>query len=95
WLVGYQFPSLTQFFSRVEDLVVTVGASDVTYHEPRRNLEATLKKQGEIKVLSEGLRATHHRMVKHVSKDGQLLGPLWAKLSDTLFAMFSRYVSTW
>lgn len=31
-------------------------------------------------------------MVKHVSKDGQLLGPLWAKLSDTLFAMFSRYV---
>lgn len=50
WLVGYQFPSLTQFFARVEDLVVTVGAADVTYHEPRRNLESTLKKQGDMKV---------------------------------------------
>lgn len=50
WLVGYQFPALTSFFARVEDLVVTVGAADVTYHEPRRNLEATLKKQGDMKV---------------------------------------------
>lgn len=41
-------------------------------------------------VLSEGLRATHQRMVKHVTREGQLLGPLWDKLSDTLFAMFSR-----
>eukprot|EP00903_Cladosiphon_okamuranus_P005971 g5895.t1 len=91
WLVGYQFPALTQFFARVEELVVTVGVGDVTYHEPRRNLESTLKKQGDMKVLSEGLRATHQRMVKHVTREGQLLGPLWAKLSDTLFAMFSRY----
>ncbi|CBJ27024.1 conserved unknown protein [Ectocarpus siliculosus] len=91
WLVGYQFPVLTQFFAKVEDLVMTVGAADVTYHEPKRNLEATLKRQGDMKVISEGLKATHQRMVKHVTKEGQLLGPLWAKLSDTLFAMFSRY----
>eukprot|EP00752_Nemacystus_decipiens_P018748 g16809.t1 len=50
WLVGYQFPALTQFFARVEELVLTVGAADVTYHEPRRNLESTLKKQGDMKV---------------------------------------------
>lgn len=29
-------------------------------------------------------------MLKHVTREGQLLGPLWDKLSDTLFAMFSR-----
>lgn len=50
WLVGYQFPVLTQFFAKVEDLVMTVGAADVTYHEPKRNLEATLKRQGDMKV---------------------------------------------
>lgn len=50
WLVGYQFPTLTQFFARVEELVVNVGAGDVTYHEPKKNLEATLKKQGDMKV---------------------------------------------
>lgn len=46
---------------------------------------------GYVQTISEGLRATHHRMVKHVTREGQLLGPLWAKLSDTLFTMFSRY----
>lgn len=56
-------------------------------------LDAVIVAFGGVQVLSEGLRATHHRMVKHVTREGQLLGPLWAKLSDTLFAMFSRYVS--
>lgn len=45
-----------------------------------------------LQVLVEGLRATNQRMMKHVTPEGQLLGPLWDKLSDTLFAMFSRYV---
>lgn len=62
WLVGYQFPALTQFFARVEDLVVTVGAADVTYHEPRRNLESTLKKQGDMKVGSLDSAAKRERL---------------------------------
>lgn len=34
--------------------MATVGAADVTYHEPRRNLESTLKKQGDMKVGGRG-----------------------------------------
>lgn len=57
---------------------------------PTSNLNAVGSLSWGMQVLSEGLRATHHRMVKHVTREGQLLGPLWAKLSDTLFTMFSR-----
>ncbi|CAM9544046.1 unnamed protein product [Ascophyllum nodosum] len=91
WLVAYQFSILTQFFARVEELVTTVGAADVSYHEPKRTLESALKKEGSVKALTEGLRKTHERMMKHVSRESQLMEPLWDKLSDTLFAMFSRY----
>ncbi|CAM9396300.1 unnamed protein product [Discosporangium mesarthrocarpum] len=91
WLVGYQFPQLTHFFARVEDLISSVGVANVAYQEPRRNLEASVRKHCDLKSISEGLKSTHQRMVKHLSKEGHLLGPLWDKLSDTLFAMFSRY----
>ena len=57
---------------------------------PWRVCPPTMHAGYRVQVLTEGLRATHHRMVKHVTREGQLLGPLWDKLSDTLFAMFSR-----
>ncbi|CAM9584730.1 unnamed protein product [Choristocarpus tenellus] len=50
-----------------------------------------LRKYCDVKVITEGLKATYQRMMKHVSREGNLLGPLWDKLSDTLFAIFSRY----
>ncbi|CAN0082278.1 unnamed protein product, partial [Phaeothamnion confervicola] len=91
WLASYQFPYLTQFFARIEDLVARCGAADVAFHENKKSLEAVLRKHGQEATIVEGLRATHARLVKHISRESGLLALLWDRLSDTLFAMFSRY----
>jgi hypothetical protein len=91
WLIQYQFPQLIEFFNRVEDLVSTVGARDVSYHENRKKLDTVLRKYCEEAVLLDGLKATHTRMQKHLCSESNLAVTLWENLAGVLFAMFSRF----
>lgn len=90
-LLKFQFPHLMAFFGRVEELVASVGAQDVMYHEGRRNLEVALKRTLEEVSMSEALQAVHTRMRKHLSPDTDLTDLLWDRMCYLLFSVFSRY----
>eukprot|EP00611_Tribonema_gayanum_P024696 TRINITY_DN54_c3_g4_i1.p1 TRINITY_DN54_c3_g4~~TRINITY_DN54_c3_g4_i1.p1 ORF type:complete len:987 (-),score=317.17 TRINITY_DN54_c3_g4_i1:114-2939(-) len=91
WVLKCQFPYAMAFFARIEELVASVGAQDVPYHEPKKNLDAMLKRHLDEKSVPDGLKLIYARMNKHLSKESCLLPVLWDHLNDMLFAQFSRY----
>ncbi|KAG5177259.1 exocyst complex component Sec3-domain-containing protein [Tribonema minus] len=91
WVLRCQFPHAMAFFARIEELVASVGAQDVPYHEPKKNLDAMLKRHLDEKTVPDGLKLIYARMNKHLSKESCLLPVLWDHLNDMLFAQFSRY----
>jgi len=91
WLIQCQFPHVIAFFSRIEDLVASVGPHDVIYHENRKSLDGMLKKYLDEKSVPEGLKLINSRMEKHLCNESALAPVLWDHLSDMMFALFSRY----
>jgi len=90
WLFEYEFPNLTAFFQRLEDLITKVGSADVGIHVARVNLIKVVE-QNNRKVISEGLQNSYKRLRKHISDDSNLFVPLWDRLTSLVFLRFSRY----
>jgi hypothetical protein len=90
WMIDYQFPSLTAFFQRLEDLITKVGPADVHIHVAKVNLQKEMEKNSR-RTITEGLQNAYRRLRKHISDDSHLFGPLWDRLTHMLFLRFSRY----
>lgn len=90
WMFEYQFPSLTTFFNKVEDVIAKVGMQDVRIHVPKINLQKAMESNTR-KVIAEGLLTSYKRLRKHISDESNLFNPLWSQFEDMLFIKFSRY----
>ncbi len=91
WLMVYRFPTLIDYFTKMEDLLSSVGASDVKYHESHDNVESFLKRHCQENFIQEGLEKIHDSISKYVCNESCRRKAMWETLCDNFFAMFSRW----
>jgi hypothetical protein len=91
WSLEYEFPQLTAFFGKLEELIVKVGLTDVSIHVPKAALLKLLQEPCSRKLVSEGLTTAFRRLRKHISDDSGLFLPLWDRITALLYQRFLRY----
>ncbi len=91
WSLEYEFPQLTAFFVRLEELIVKVGVGDVSIHVPKAALLKLLQEPCSRKQVADGLNTAFRRVRKHISDDSGLFLPLWDRITTLLFQRFVRY----
>ncbi len=91
WLMKHRFRTLIDYFTKMEDLVSSLGASDVKYHESHENVESFLKRHCQEKFIQEGLEKIHDSIRKCICIESCRRKAMWEILCDKFFAMFSRW----
>lgn len=91
WSLEYEFPQLTAFFVKLEELIVKVGVGDVSIHVPKAALLKLMQEPCSRKAVAEGLTTAFRRVRKHISDDSGLFLPLWDRITALLSQRFARY----
>lgn len=91
WSLEYEFPQLTAFFVKLEELIMKVGVGDVSIHVPKAALLKLMQEPCSRKAVAEGLTTAFRRVRKHISDDSGLFLPLWDRITALLSQRFARY----